>query len=292
MLYKNNQIHKKRILIRFKNFIFVLKHKLQNFLKKIIYIGGFVSLVYLISLFCFSAQYRSLFTEKLFYIYSKTLSKNYNLCSSIHINGIDNVEYYTIESKILNYCEKSLKNEKITLDMIQKEIKKIPWIKTIRIQRKLPYTLNIDIEEHIPFALWQNKEQLHLINENGEIIEINKQEIKAFYNLIIILGPNSRQHTKSLFNILLVNPKISSQVKTASWISNRRWDLKFENNLIVKLPEKNVMKAWLKLIKLFKINGLTIDLKKIDLRIEDRIFLEYKEKTLKNINKQVNNLKG
>ena len=44
------------------------------------------------------------------------------------------------------------------------------------------------------------------------------------------------------------------------------------------MPEKNVIDAWSKLDKILSIRGSEIDLKVIDLRNDDKIFLEERDK--------------
>ena len=76
---------------------------------------------------------------------------------------------------------------------------------------------------------------------------------------------------------------MSRKVYSATWVGNRRWDIRLENNIIIKLPEKNLAYAWKKLINIYSTPGAIIDLEIIDLRIEGRIFLQYKNKTAKEI---------
>ena len=53
---------------------------------------------------------------------------------------------------------------------------------------------------------------------------------------------------------------------------NKRWDLHFKNNIIIKLPRKNFTKA-LKLLKKFELSNIIPPGTIIDLRIQNRLIL-------------------
>ena len=60
-------------------------------------------------------------------------------------------------------------------------------------------------------------------------------------------------------------------------ISSRRWSLKHSANIIIELPENNPDKAFYKIVELEKKYGfLNKRLKKIDLRVSDRMIVQLK----------------
>ncbi len=185
------------------------------------------------------------------------------------------------ELQILNIAkeeiEKSnLNNQKELLRNISQKIKKSqPWIKEIAIFRILPDKLNIAIKEYVPFALWQDRENKYIIDKFGDKVKV--KDFNNFSHLIVLSGKNASYNINSLFNILTTHPEISSKIYSASWVSNRRWNIRFENGILVKLPSSYIDEAWSELVRLFNIDGATYNLKIIDLRIKDKTYLEYKE---------------
>ncbi len=206
-------------------------------------------------------------------MYSKALYKN--ICANTEINGIERADIEKIREKIYGFCELENKND---IGILLNDINDDPWIKTIAIKRQLPNTLKIEIEEYLPFAILKYGDTLHLIDENGVIIKINEKEKRAYYNLLIVAGKGSKENIYSLFNLLSSNPSLFSRIKSALRIGERRWNLILDNGILIKMPEKNVLDAWSKLDKILSIRGSEIDLKVIDLRNDDKIFLEEKDK--------------
>ncbi len=58
-------------------------------------------------------------------------------------------------------------------------------------------------------------------------------------------------------------------------VAERRWDLRLENGITVKLPELNEDKAIAELMRLDRENGiLSRDLAAVDMRLNDRLVLQ------------------
>lgn len=216
-------------------------------------------------------------------IYSKLRIKNLvnDYPYQINISGNKRIS----KSRIINII-KTIKqedrNQQIHIqDIIDKVNNKIPWITDIVINRNLPNILNITIKEFEPFAIWYNEKEKFIIDKDGKMIK--HQEEIDLPQMIQLSGYNANIYIKSLFNLLTIEPELSKKIYSATWVGNRRWDIRFENNLIIKLPQNNLSKAWKKLIDIYSLPGAIIDLEVIDLRIDDKIFLKYNNKAIKEI---------
>ena len=109
------------------------------------------------------------------------------------------------------------------------------WVKDARVSRRLPDTLVIDIVERTPTALWQNREQLSLID--GEGVVLDRVPISKMPDLPLVIGPNANAHAAQLKRLLNAVPALQAQLASATWIGGRRWDLSFQSGEIVQLPE-------------------------------------------------------
>ena len=190
---------------------------------------------------------------------------------------IEITKQYTIDNK--NF------NNKEVINAIKNQIQALPWIEEVIIGISLQDSLNINIKEHQPFAIWEDQDKKYIVSKDGEIIAASN--IEKFNNLLILTGKNAYKNVKSLFNILAIDPSISQNVYSATWVGGRRWDIRFENGLLVKLPKNNsgddMSDAWNSLIEVYSMPGSLIGLKTIDLRIAKKIYLEYDEGQTKEI---------
>ncbi len=268
------------------NRFLLLKYKFRyfvNFLQKCFKFIAFLLCVVGVCFVIFRKkkldEYLSKFVDRTYY-YSFSLNKN--VCSRLYIDGILYVNYLELQNKINRYCEEY----NYTMTSLQRDILLDPWVKNVTIHKKLPDTLRIRIKEYNPFAVWiNNKGEYKLIDEYGDEIKISKKEIGLFENLLIVVGDNLKTEVYDLFNLFSIYSEIAFYTVKATRVGNRRWNLVLRNGVIVKLPEEdhNLFEAWNILDKLLKIPELDSNLKFIDLRIENKIFLQYSNSAIKEI---------
>ncbi len=237
-------------------------------LKITFHIFIFLFVIYIIFLF---KKEEALFKIKnnLSNIYSNLIYND--ICTNIEINGVEMVNVKDLEEKIYDFCSLDNKNN---LSLLAKNILADPWIKNLSIKREIPDTLIINIEEFLPFAIWKTDNNIHLIDEEGKIILIPEHDVRKFSYLIIVAGDGAKDNIYSLFNMLSSNSSLFSRIKSALFIGKRRWNLELDNGIIVKMPEENLMTAWTRLDKILSINGSEIDIKSIDLRNSNKVFIE------------------
>jgi hypothetical protein len=179
---------------------------------------------------------------------------------------IDNFE--KIEDKNL----KESGNYHGLIEVINNEIlTNFSWVKNAVVSRVIPDKIIIKIEEYIPFAVWIDGDNNFIIDSEGNKVEVI--DISEFSNLLILSGDNAYKNVKSLSNILALNQEVSNLVYSATWLGNRRWDIRLKNSTLIKLPEKNIDKAWNNLINIYQLPGSLNDIESIDLRVEDKIFI-------------------
>lgn len=66
----------------------------------------------------------------------------------------------------------------IDIDRLKERLKKEPWIREARVERRFPNTLNIDIQERVPFAVLLSKER-YLLDDSGFVIKRVDDEKQA-----------------------------------------------------------------------------------------------------------------
>ncbi len=210
-------------------------------------------------------------------------NKNYD---QINISGNNHVSKDQVLEIVKNVQAEITKNDsedyKPLIEILAKRIKsELAWVQDVIITRNMPNTLNIIISEYVPIAIWQNDGEKYLTDKEGNLVPF--EDLEEFQNMVILSGKNANFNAKSLINIFAANPDLSAQAYSATWVSNRRWDIRFENGLLIKLPEKNISNAWNSLVKIYNMPGSILGLKIIDLRIADKVYLEYDDSVIKEL---------
>jgi cell division protein FtsQ len=154
-------------------------------------------------------------------------------------------------------------------------IEKLSWVKSARVERRLPDTIYIKLEERTPMALWQKGKKLTLIDTMG--VSVTDQKLERFEGLMILVGDDAPQEAPSFFKLLEAEPELWKRVDAAKLVSGRRWDLKLKNGVEVKLPEEELTVALRRLAVLQEEDQLMDkDIMTIDVREPERVTIRTK----------------
>ena len=160
------------------------------------------------------------------------------------------------------------------LDLVaaRARIEQLPWVQSATIERRLPDTLYVQVTELEPLALWQQQQKLHLIARSGRVIE--GAAIERFANLPVVVGADAPAHAAELLDMLATQPELKKRVTAAIRVGGRRWNLRFDNGVDVKLPEDDSAAAWARLARLERDYGLLArDVTVIDLRLPEQLLV-------------------
>lgn len=144
------------------------------------------------------------------------------------------------------------------------------WVDEARIRRILPGTLQVEILEKVPLAIWQIGGKLVLIDKSGDTIAaVQPGDLERYPHVV---GSGAERHAAALLETLKRFPDLESRVRAAIRVGDRRWDLALANGINVALPADNVEAALSQLMTLDKkLSLLSRDITAIDLRFGDRL---------------------
>ncbi|MBI1300252.1 MAG: FtsQ-type POTRA domain-containing protein [Alphaproteobacteria bacterium] len=159
--------------------------------------------------------------------------------------------------------------------LAKEQVERIGWVKSVRIERRLPDTIYVRLHEREPAALWQDDEdRLHLIDSDGE--KLTQKNLGAFKHLLMIKGEDAAPKSRELITVLKSEPALLETVDHAHFLDKRRWDLYLKNGMQIKLPENGVEEAMRHLmIREEQDNILTKEnIEMIDARYKDRLIVK------------------
>ncbi|POF28718.1 cell division protein FtsQ [Roseibium marinum] len=152
----------------------------------------------------------------------------------------------------------------------RERLNRMAWVKNASVMKLYPSTLQISIEERVPYALWQRGDLVSIINESGDVIT---DEVDGRYaNLLLVVNHGAQRRAVEINSALATVPDLRPRVRAAFLVSDRRWDLQLENGISIRLPENNLHAALADLVKMDEESGLlSRDIMAIDLRLADRV---------------------
>ncbi len=158
----------------------------------------------------------------------------------------------------------------VDLDEAKARLEAVGWVSSATVQRRLPDALYVRIVERQPAALWQHDGEMRVVDMSGAII--TETHVSRFAHLPHIVGEKAPEHFPTLLRTLARTPSLSGRISAAVWVGDRRWNLRFDNRIDVKLPEDALDEAWQRLEQLQKREKvLDTNIVVLDLRQADRV---------------------
>jgi len=149
---------------------------------------------------------------------------------------------------------------------------RLGWIESATVERRFPATIYVRILERRAMAIWQRKGRFVLVDARGDVI--GREGLSRYGHLKVIVGDEAPRHAAKLLHMLSGAPHMMKRVTAAVWVGDRRWNLRLEDHIDVRLPEHNPEIAWKKLIALDQDYALlNRDITAVDLRIPDRLIV-------------------
>ena len=148
----------------------------------------------------------------------------------------------------------------------------IAWVQRAHVERRLPNTILVRIEERRPFAIWQNNARFVIIDREGKVVAADG--LDQFGPLPLLVGPGADAQGAALHDLLKPHPEVADRVQAMVRIHERRWNLRLHNGTDVLLPEGAEGAAIQRLAELQReARLLDRPLAAIDLRLPDRLVL-------------------
>ena len=196
--------------------------------------------------------------------------KNEVILQSFNFTNLQNLSEDQLKTQLAIYKNKSLLE--IDINLISENLIKMAEVKSVIVEKKFPNILKIEVKETKPFALWSYKSNTNVISKDGKILNFDNLRN---YELPVVKGPKANLNAKNLIEIINDYEYLNNRIVSADFISEYRWNVLFKDNILVKLPYKNVKQSIKLLNKVLKNNLNNLNQKKlIDLRVQGRIFFK------------------
>ncbi|WP_439567870.1 cell division protein FtsQ/DivIB [Sphingopyxis sp.] len=154
----------------------------------------------------------------------------------VEVVGADRIDRLKVYDIALAQKDRSM--AAVDLDGVRGDLMRYGWIKDARVSRRLPDTLVVDIVERTPAAIWQHNNRLSLIDDKGVVLE--PVTVATMPDLPLVIGPKANQRSQDLDRLLAEASSLKELLAGATWVGNRRWDLRFRSGETLSLPEGEV----------------------------------------------------
>lgn len=157
-----------------------------------------------------------------------------------------------------------------SVEQARKRIEELSWVEQATVERRLPSTVVVFLQERRPFAVWQNQGKFVLIDRAGLVVD--NQDVAHFRHLPLVVGAGAPVGAAALLDAIQERPALAGRIVAAVRVAERRWNLRMKNNADIMLPEGHEAAALDRLLQLHQTQSiLDRPLSAIDLRLADKL---------------------
>jgi cell division protein FtsQ len=145
-----------------------------------------------------------------------------------------------------------------------------PWIADAAVLKLYPDRLQITVTERLAFALWQKDGRVSVIAQDGTVLEPFVED--RYRSLPMVVGRGAAQQAKDFLAVIARHPDVQTQLRASILVAERRWNLRLNNGIDVRLPEGDIEEVLDRLVALDRDKKLlSRDIVAVDLRLPDRV---------------------
>ena len=225
----------------------------------------------IINIVSFSLILISLIAIFVFLKFPSLLNNSFQI-KNVIIEGSEKSNISEIENNVTEFKGNLIG---LNFNSMKEIVESSEWVKRASIKKVLPSTLKINVTENDPYAIYFQEGKSFLIDLDGSIItEINLNNYED--DLLFVRGENSPELLEQLIrDISIAFPNLTQTLEEVEFIEKRRWNLKLNNKLLVKLPDEKIQQSLKNLKQLFEEQEvMESNIIEIDLRIQGRAALK------------------
>ncbi|WP_374730362.1 cell division protein FtsQ/DivIB [Salinarimonas sp.] len=162
-------------------------------------------------------------------------------------------------------------------EVAREGLEALPLVRSASVRKLFPDQVTIGLVEREPYALWQVDGQVYVISADGEVIDLFSEDPR-YAALPHVVGEGANGRLEDYFAIVDAAGPLRARIRAGTLVAERRWTLKLDTGLDVRLPERDPMAALERLVALEAAHGLLEkDIIAVDLRLPDRVVVRLTE---------------
>lgn len=198
---------------------------------------------------------------------------------SVKITG----QVETSELDVLDGLELDEGTSLVTYDVAaaRERVETLAWVARAEIRKLYPDTLQVRIEERLPYALWQRGSAIAVIDRDGNVL--SDFVAPRYAGLPLIVGEGAADRAAKFMNMVEAYPALRPRMRAAVLVAGRRWNLVLDNGIELALPEDNPSAALERIVRYDAETALLgRDITRVDLRFPDRLVVRLSDEAAKN----------
>lgn len=133
----------------------------------------------------------------------------------------------------------------VDLERTRQSFEKLPWVRKVSVRRKFPWSVQVEVEEHVALARWNG---VALVNTHGEIFTAATQEVLPSF---IGQTDTSQQVTQIYGELNEALQVMQQQIVQISLSPRFAWQIKLENGMVLELGREEMRTRLERFVKVY-----------------------------------------
>lgn len=143
----------------------------------------------------------------------------------------------------------------------------LPWVRKVSVRRKFPWSLEVELEEHVALARWNG---VALVNTYGEVFTVPRENDIATQALPAFIGQpdTSAQMAKLYVELGRTLQPLRQQVAQMSLSPRFAWQVRLGNGMVLELGREQMQQRMARFVEVYPYSLATVagDVTHVDLR--------------------------
>ncbi len=150
----------------------------------------------------------------------------------------------------------------VDLDRTRQAFEKLPWVRKVSVRRKFPWSLEVELEEHVALARWNGAA---LVNTHGEVFAASYEAALPEF----IGQPDTAAQVTQLYGELnAALAPMGQRIAQISLSPRYAWQVKLDNGMVLELGREEMEQRLQRLVAVYpySLAALTRPPRHVDLR--------------------------
>jgi cell division protein FtsQ len=153
----------------------------------------------------------------------------------------------------------------LDLDAVRRRVEKVGWVRSARVIRLLPNTVEIAIQERRLIAVWEHAGHAQVVDADG--VAAHEADPAHFSHLPLVVGEGANTAAAAILPVVFSRPRLAERLEALVRVDDRRWDLRLKDGSLIQLPAEDEEAALIRLDQLDqKARILELGFSRVDLR--------------------------
>lgn len=143
----------------------------------------------------------------------------------------------------------------------------LPWVRKVSVRRKFPWSLEVELEEHVALARWNG---VALVNTHGEVFTVPRENDITAQVLPAFIGQpdTSAQMAKLYVELSRTLQPLQQQVVQMSLSPRFAWQARLGNGMVLELGREQMQQRMARFVEVYPYSLATLagDVTHVDLR--------------------------